>query len=106
VVCPGVCGRPAVLRLNSAVSVEARTGLDDQFADGHVAIDLPAGHDLQSLGLDAAVEAATDHHTLTGQFAFDATSFADSDLGCRLHATLERPVDMQVIAQGDVADKL
>jgi len=94
------------LAADLARAVELCPGLDDQFANHDITIDPPAGGDFQSLGLDAALELPADEDSTGLDVTLDATLFTDGNLGIRAHRALEATVDMQVVAQGKVADQL
>lgn len=83
-----------------------RAGLDDQLRDGHVAVDPAAGDDLEPLGVDPALEAPADEHLAGIEVALDPALFADRHLRFAVDGALELAVDVQVVAQGEVADKL
>lgn len=91
---------------NPAVAVELGAGLDDQFADGDIAVDASTGHDFQAMGGDVAGEFTTDEHALGLEFALDLPLLADRDLGVGSNRTFQAAVDVQGVAQGEVADKL
>lgn len=89
-----------------AVAVEQGAGLDDQLGHRDIAADPAAGHDLQSPGVDIALEAAADHDVIGSQVAFDIPRLSDGDLRLGVNRPLDPAVDVQVVAQGKVADKL
>jgi len=91
---------------NAAGAIEAAARLDHQFAHRDVAGDPAAGENFQALGRNTALEAAADHDPLGLDFALDPPVLADHDLGAGTDRALDPAVDMQVVAQGEVADKL
>jgi hypothetical protein len=94
------------LLTNPAIAVELPTGLDHQFADHDIALDSPAGNDLQPSGRNAALESAADVEALGFDFTFDPALLANGDFRLGADRALDMAVDVQVIAQGEVADKL
>ena len=95
-----------LLAADLARAVELRPRLDHQLPDHDVAVDPSAGGNLQALGIDAAVELPADQDSAGLDFALDAALFPDGNLGIRTHCAFQAAVDMQVIAQGKVADQL
>lgn len=87
-------------------AIEAGTGLDDQFADGDVAVDTAAGGDLQPLGGNTALELAADENPFGRDLAIDQALLPDRDLSVGAYVAFEPSVDVQTVAQGKVADQL
>lgn len=88
------------------VAVEQGARLDDQLGHREVAANPAAGHDFQSPGVDIAIEAAADHDVIGLQFSFDAAFLPDGHFRLGVDAAFDEAVDVQVVAQGKVADKL
>lgn len=91
---------------NPAVAVELPTGLDHQFVDHHITLDPAAGNDLQPSSRNTALETAADVEALGFDFTFDPALIANGDFSFGADCAFDMAVDVQVVAQGEVADKL
>lgn len=91
---------------NLAVAVEQGARFDHQFGDGDIALDPAAGDDFQPSGIDIAFEAAADEDVLGLELTFEMAFLSDGHLRLGLNVSLDSAVDVQVVAQGEVADKL
>lgn len=79
---------------------------DHQFGDGKIPVDPAAADDFQPSGIDVALELAADDDVIGLQVAHDFSLLANRDLRLGANRALDATVDVQVIAQGKVADKL
>lgn len=82
---------------NPAAAVEMGAGFNHQLADRDFARDPSGGHDLQALGFDRTLKAATDQHPLGLDPALHVPGLADDDLGPGFDVTLDATVDVQVV---------
>jgi len=89
-----------------ARTIELRPGLDHQFADDDIAVDSPAGGDFQAFGFDAALELPADQDSTGTDLALYASLLPDGNLGVGTHRALQAAIDVQIVAQGKVADQL
>ena len=91
---------------NLAVAVEQRARLDHELGDGDVTIHTSARDDLETVCRHVALETTADHDAVRAQIALNPAAFADGHLRLGANRPLDFAVDVQVVAQGEVADKL
>ena len=91
---------------NAAVAVEKRARFDHQLGDADVPVHPTAADDFQPSGFDVAREPAADDDVVGLNIAFDVPFLPDGDLRLGANRSLDASVDVQVVAQGKVADKL
>ena len=91
---------------NATVAVEKRARFDDQLGDADVAVDPTAADDFQPTGIDISGKSAADDDMVGLNVAFDMPLLPDGDLPLGANRPLDASVDVQVVAQGKVADKL
>lgn len=91
---------------NFAGAIEARTGFDDQIDGLDLSIDATAGNDFQPFGFDIAFHATADDHVARLDLPVYAAFGADHDGGLGADVALGSAVYMQVVTQGEIADKL
>ena len=91
---------------NTAVAVEQRARFDHQFGGADVAVDPTAADDFQPPGIDIARESAADNDVVGLKIAFDMPCLSDGDFRLGANRPLDASIDVQVVAQGKVADKL
>lgn len=72
----------------------------------HVAFHAPAGDDFQSVGRNGAVDSAADNNGTGLDLALEVTLAADHNVRFRLHVAFDAAIDVQGVAQGEIADKL
>ena len=95
-----------LLATNLARAVELRPGFDHQFTDHDIAVDSPAGGDFQTLGLDATLELPADQDSAGLDLTLDTALLPDGNLGIGAYRALEMTINVQIVAQGKVADQL
>jgi len=72
----------------------------------HVAFDASPGDDFQTFSANRAFHAAADHYGCGLDLAFQAAVGTDDDVRFRFDIAFDCAVDVQRIAQGEIADKL
>ena len=71
----------------------------------HVALHRSAGHDLQPLGCYGAFHPSADDDVAGPDRAHETALLADHDAGVGFDVAFDAAVQVQVVAQGDIADK-
>ncbi len=91
---------------NAAVAVELCAWLNHQLAYADVAVDATAGNDFETSSADGALKAAADQHPIGVQLAVNLALLANRDLRFGADRSVDLAVDVQAVAQGELADKL
>jgi len=71
-----------------------------------VALDVAAGDDFETLGRYRTLDAAADHDVAGLDGALEVTRGADHHARFGIDVALDAAVDVQPVAQGEIADKL
>ena len=98
--------RAGVFRTDFAGPVEPAARFDDEVDRDDVAFDHAAGHDFQPLGIDPAADLAADQYPACPDFAFESPALADGDVAFGLDIALDPSVEVQAVAQGEIADQV
>ncbi len=89
-----------------AGAVEAAARLDHQVDGMHIALDASSGDYFQAIGRDRALHTAADDDGGSLDPALEVAVGTNNHVGFGLNVAVDAPVEVQRIAQGEIADKL
>ena len=72
----------------------------------YIAFNAAAGDDFKPIGRDRAIHAAADHDGGGLDAALQIAIGADHHVGFGFDVAVDAPIDVQRVAQGEIADKL